>query len=67
MPAMPACKCGNQTNFILREIHRTTGTFRIEEGHLFFKPQHDTADLERDAVVCNECCVDVETEDFDVD
>ena len=62
----PQCACGNASAFILREIHRTTGYFHVEKGRLIFKPQRDSANLDRDAVVCDECCEEVITEDFDV-
>lgn len=66
-PILPYCPCGNNTNFILREFRRTTGSFSISDDRLNFREHHDTADLERDAVLCGECWQEIATEDFDVE
>lgn len=66
MPTLPKCTCGNAENFIMREYHRSAGSFRIEDDKLLFRERYDTADLELDAVVCGECHAEVETEDFDI-
>lgn len=66
-PSLPNCLCGNNTNFVLREFRRTTGSFSISGDRLIFREHQGTADLEQDAVLCGNCLQEIATEDFDVE